>query len=186
MFFYGAQYNHSGPISKNQKSLICRNYRNRANRCYGNLKFRVEDQQVICDVEHLAAFRAHGDHCEYSQVANPQLRALGKPEFGMYRGKALSSEIFDSPPVSKPVLNQKQILMRAIGLQEVKRPNDNRADQNQISEKKIKLLEGFRVAKECLDQMMTCLDELLKGPNEGSVTEPGRGSSAGSESEMSD
>lgn len=171
VLLFGAQYHHSGPIFKNkQKAMICRNYNKANDRCYGNLRFRVVNAEIRCDLEHLAAFRAHSDHCEYA-FTNQQLRALGKPEFGMYRGKALGCAILNPPPAARsnqtrersPVrddyeLSGKYALMRAIGLREVRR--DDRKP-NKLGEKEIQLLEGFGTVKECLDRMWSCLEDLL-------------------------
>lgn len=204
MLFFGAQYHQSGPVYKKNKlkGMICKYY-NHQPRCYGNLRFRVVKGEVRCDLEHLACFRVHSDHCEYAHT-NPLLRALGKPEFGMYRG-GVGCEILNAPPVPRPrevprpnspepdesTLSAKSLMMRAIGLKEVRRrdrPNDQIGDQvseeqddqakgqvneyddrsngtrgttGKISKKELELQQCFRTVKKCLDEMMWCLDDML-------------------------
>lgn len=93
----------------------------------------------------------------------------------MYRG-GVGCEILNAPPVARPrdvprassleraaderVLSKKMIMMRAIGLKEVRRKDDERPN-GKISEKELELLESFRTVQECLDKMLSCLDDLL-------------------------
>lgn len=188
MLFYGAHYHRSGPIFRNnQKAMICKNYNRTPNRCYGNLRFKMVNEEICCDVRHLVAFRAHSENCEYFHT-NQQLRALGKLEFGMYRGATRGCEILNIPPrvvrsnAARPssptderVLSGKEALMKAIGLMPVSRKEDDRTEhkervsrkgQNGISENEVQLIEGFRSVKECLDQMMSSLEDLLSGQTE--------------------